>query len=107
MRSETFRFEIPKQTTSIAPLRRMFTLWLPVIDSVRVIIPKGHKGLAHLTISAPGFVILNDVYGDDRTVESGALRLRLFGPPYMFECVGYNDDVFLSHEFVVEVKNDE
>lgn len=107
MRSETFRFDVPKQTSSIAPLRVMFTLWLPVIRSVRVIIPKGHKGLAHLDIAAPGYVILSNIYGDDRTVDSGSLNVRLFGPPYMFECIGYNEDVFLSHEFVLEVNNDE
>lgn len=106
-RQETFRFEIPKQTIQFAPFRQMFTLWLPVIESVRVIIPRGHKGLAHLDILAPGYKILSDVYGDDRTVESGALNVRLFGPPYMFECVGWNADYFLSHEFVIEVRNNE
>lgn len=107
MRSETFRFEIAKQTTQIAPFRQMFTLWLPVIESVRVIIPRGHKGLAHLDIVSPGYKILSNIYGDDRAVESGSVNVRLFGPPYMFECVGYNDDVFLAHEFVIEVRNNE
>lgn len=106
-RTEPFRFEVPKQTPQLAPFRQMFTLWLPVIESIRVVIPRGHKGLAHLDIFTPGFVILSNIYGDDRTVESGSLNIRLFGPPYMFECIGYNDDVFLPHEFVIEVRNDE
>lgn len=106
-KAQTFRFEIPKLTFQAAPFRQSFMLWLPVVESLNVKIPKGHNGVAEMRIESPGFILLDGIKGDNQTKESGPLNIRLFGPPYYIDCVGWNSSNFLNHEFIIEVNEKE
>jgi hypothetical protein len=106
-RNENIRFEIPKQTQPGAPFQQTFVLWLPVVNTIAAQVPDGHKGLTEMEVLYPGGVLMNEIKGNKQTKESGPLGIRLFGPPYLVTCRGYNLDVFLPHEFLIEINTGE
>jgi len=107
MSFQSFTFSIPPNTTRQAPLVQNFNLWLPVVESITVQIPPGHKGLAEMEIRTPGYLLMDGIRGDDQVKQSGRLAVKMFGPPYYIICTGWNASVFLTHEFVIEVINSE
>lgn len=102
-RNQSFRFIIPKQTTQNVPIRQDVILFLPILESIRVQIPTGHKDAAQMYATMPGYQLIDDVHGDGQTKDSGRLDLPIPGPPYRVTFIGWNNSVFLDHEFVVEI----
>jgi hypothetical protein len=102
-RNQSFRFSVPKQTNQFFPLRQEVVLFLPIVESISVKIPPGHKDAAQMLITTPGMVLMDDIHGDGQSKESGRLDVLIFGPPYYITFVGWNNSVFLDHEFTIEV----
>lgn len=102
-RVDSFTFTVPKQTSQTSPFQRRFDLWLPVIESINVQIPPGHKNAAEMEIVTPGYILMTGIHGDGQAKNSGRLLVKMFGPPWYINCIGWNSSVFLDHEFVVEV----
>ena len=100
---------IPKGT----PLASLYTQVLDLgvnsrfLKSLKVVIPTGHKGLAYLNLSAPGFPIIpgsgsnvDYIRGED-TELSVVINREINGPPYNVICKGYNLDPLLPHTFIL------
>lgn len=109
----TYEFTVPAATPLSTPYRKQYDMGVDArtIKSVKVLIPKGHKGLAYCKITTPGAQILpainsNVPYirGDDTTIETGVLNINVQGIPYLLYVEGYNDDDYLPHSFIINVE---
>jgi len=101
---KSYEFTIPKKTAQQSPYRQTVNIARPVLASINVEIPEGHKGLAAMNITTPGYVLMDGIRGDKTSKQSGPLNIELFGPPYNVTFEGYNTDDFLSHTFIVEIQ---
>lgn len=108
-----YEFEIPKNTPESNTLKKSYDLGVngAVIKSLKVRIPKGHKGLTYLNVRIPSKQLLpssfSNVYfvrGDNEIKETGVINVRVDGPPYNLLVEGYNEDTFLNHSFIIEVE---
>lgn len=102
-KSQSFTFSVPKQTPQSIPFQQTVLLWLPVVQSISVQIPEGHKNFSNMEIWTAGYLLMSDIHGDKQVKESGRLDVIMFGPPYYITFRGWNVDDFLPHEFIVEV----
>lgn len=109
----SFEFSIPKNTSALTPVKQIFDMGVNAsfLKGIRVLIPEGHKGLARLRVSIAGTPILPAqgsgspwVRGENNEI-AVPLALRVFGPPYLLICEGYNEDSFLPHTFVITVES--
>lgn len=104
-------FLIPRNTPITNLYKQVYDLGINarLIKSINLTIPEGHKGLAYMRVSAPGFIIAPSagsaasfVRGDKQTMTIDVNR-KIDGPPYNLICEGYNLDPFLPHTFILTI----
>lgn len=98
---------IPANTPVSAPVEQEMILGPGVMSRVRIAIPAGHHGLAHLRIYRWGHQLYPttpdaDYAGDDEVIE---IEDNMPGdePPYTLRLWGYNTSTQYDHTFEVSI----
>ena len=102
-----FDISIPKETEQNDPHTEILTLSYGVITKVQVVIPCGHKGLAHLQLLYHESQLYplsrgEDYHGDDATVEFEDM-FPMYVEPYELKAVGWNTSTKFKHAFLVSL----
>lgn len=100
-------FTIPKSTSKNTPLTQELLLVAGTITRIRIAIPAGHHGLAHMRIlrySAQLYPTTRGMYyqGDDEVIIIDD-HYPVDQPPPAVDLEGYNDDDTYAHTFEFSV----
>ena len=106
----TIEFTVTKGIPVSAPTVSNFNLPSSKLRHISVGIPPGHKALAHLQVSIPGYGIIipgaasNVLYirGENDRIEFD-FDLNLDPPKNTIQLSGYNDDTLLDHTFILNI----
>lgn len=98
---------IPKSTLKGSPLTQEVKLVSGVITRLRIAIPAGHHGLAHLRIMRFGshlYPTTRGMYyqGDDEVIVIDD-NYPIDGPPLTLTLEGYNTSTAYSHTFEISI----
>ena len=102
-----FSIMVPAGTVKINPHTQKLKLTYGVITRVMILIPQGHRGLAHLQLLYHEFQMypLNpggDYHGSGVPVGFDE-RQVIFVTPFEFKARGWNLDDTYEHEFIVNI----
>lgn len=108
----TIEFTIPKNTPMSKPYTRSIDMGInaPVVKSINVTIPQGHKGLAFMRAWTPSAQLVplagssTPYIRGENTAPNFICNKKIEGPPYYIYLEGYNEDPFLPHTFILNIE---
>lgn len=102
-----FNVTIPKDTLETDKYRKTLILSYGVITKIRIDIPAGHKGLAHLQLLYHEFQVYplsrgEDYHGDNMYIECED-DFPIMTDPLKIIAEGWNEDDTYEHSFLVSI----
>ena len=102
-----FDIRIPYENKETNPHTEILKLSYGVITKVQIVIPDGHKGLAHLVLKYHESQLYplsrgEDYHGDGIPVEFEDM-FPLYVEPYELKAIGWSESVKYAHSFLVSV----
>jgi len=101
----TFKVTAPANTPQTSPVKLDMKLKSGILSRIRVVIPSGHRSLAHLSILFGETQIIpwgdqEFIEGDDEVLEDEP-NMALPGDPVSLEARAWNEDDTYPHSFLV------